>query len=174
MPELEEGNLWIRGTSALNTNLERGEQVSTQARYIMLSYPEVEQVVNQLGRPDDGTDSAGFYNSEYFVPLKPESEWPAMIEQHGWRRLLYGTHRPRSKPELVKAMNDELTAKLPGTDWNFSQNIRDNVMEAISGVKGDNSVKIFGPELDKLEELAAKTSRTSSKRIDWHRERRHL
>ena len=163
MPELEEGNLWIRGTSSLNTNLERGEQISTEARKIMLSYPEVEQVVNQLGRPDDGTDSAGFYNSEYFVPLKPESEWPAMIEQHGMRRLLYGAMRPRTKPELVKAMNAELEAKLPGTDWNFSQNIRDNVMESLSGVKGDNSVKIFGPDLEGLQNLAEEVKRVLEK-----------
>ena len=163
MPELEEGNLWIRGTSSLNTNLERGEHISTEARKIMLTYPEVEQVVNQLGRPDDGTDSAGFYNSEYFVPLKPESEWPAMIEQHGMRRLLYGAMRPRTKQELVKAMNDELDTKLPGTDWNFSQNIRDNVMESLSGVKGDNSVKIFGPDLEGLQNRAEDVKRVLEK-----------
>jgi cobalt-zinc-cadmium resistance protein CzcA len=163
MPELEEGNLWIRGTSSLNTNLDRGEHISTEARKIMLTYPEVEQVVNQLGRPDDGTDSAGFYNSEYFVPLKPESEWPAMVEQRGIRRWLYGAMRPRSKDELVKAMNAELEAKLPGTDWNFSQNIRDNVMESLSGVKGDNSVKIFGPDLEGLQNLAEDVKRVLEK-----------
>jgi cobalt-zinc-cadmium resistance protein CzcA len=155
MPELEEGNLWIRGTSSLNTNLEWGANVAKQARTIMMSYPEVEQVISQLGRPDDGTDSCGFYNCEYFVPLKPQSEWPAMIKRTTWLgRLLYGEYRPRTKPELIKAMNDELDAKLPGTNWGFSQNIRDNVMESLSGIKGDNSVKIFGPELEKLQEHA--------------------
>jgi cobalt-zinc-cadmium resistance protein CzcA len=154
MPELEEGNLWIRGTSSLNTNLEWGSHVAKQARAIMMSYPEVEQVVSQLGRPDDGTDSCGFYNCEYFVPLKPQSEWPAMIKRTGVARWVYGEYRPRSKPELIKAMNDELDAKLPGTNWGFSQNIRDNVMESLSGIKGDNSVKIFGPELEKLQEYA--------------------
>jgi cobalt-zinc-cadmium resistance protein CzcA len=154
MPELEEGNLWIRGTSSLNTNLERGAHVAREARAIMMSYPEVEQVVSQLGRPDDGTDSCGFYNSEYFVPLRPQSEWPALIEQGGWRSWVYGASRPRTKPELIRAMNAELEAKLPGTNWGFSQNIRDNVMESLSGIKGDNSVKIFGPDLEKLQNLA--------------------
>jgi cobalt-zinc-cadmium resistance protein CzcA len=155
MPELEEGNLWIRGTSSLNTNLEWGSQVAKQARAIMMSYPEVEQVISQLGRPDDGTDSCGFYNCEYFVPLKPQSEWPAMIKRTNFlSALVYGEYRPRTKSELIKDMNDELDTKLPGTNWGFSQNIRDNVMESLSGVKGDNSVKIFGPDLEKLQELA--------------------
>src|SRR5208282_3268487 len=86
MPELEEGNLWIRGTSPLNANLERVAAVSREARAIMISYPESETVVNQVGRPDDGTDPCGFYNSEYFVPLKPHKTWSKVIEQTGWRR----------------------------------------------------------------------------------------
>jgi cobalt-zinc-cadmium resistance protein CzcA len=154
MPELEEGNLWIRGTSSLNTNLERGAHVAREARAIMMNYPEVEQVVSMLGRPDDGTDSCGFYNCEYFVPLKPQSEWPPMIKQKGWRSWIYGEYRPRTKPELIKAMNAELDGMLPGTNWGFSQNIRDNVMESLSGIKGDNSIKIFGPDLEKLQAAA--------------------
>jgi cobalt-zinc-cadmium resistance protein CzcA len=86
-----------------------------------------------------------------------------MMEQHGIRRWLYGAMRPRSKEELVKAMNAELEAKLPGTDWNFSQNIRDNVMESLSGVKGDNSVKIFGPDLEGLQNLAEDVKRVLEK-----------
>jgi cobalt-zinc-cadmium resistance protein CzcA len=86
MPELEEGNLWIRGTAPLNITLERQVEVSRQARAIMAAYPEVEAIVAQLGRPDDGTDAAGFYNSEYFVPLRPRKDWPALTEQEGWRR----------------------------------------------------------------------------------------
>src|SRR5208282_1040334 len=86
MPELEEGNLWIRGTAPLNVNLERVAAVSREARAIMISYPETETVVNQVGRPDDGTDPCGFYNSEYFVPLKPHKTWSKVIEQTGWRR----------------------------------------------------------------------------------------
>jgi cobalt-zinc-cadmium resistance protein CzcA len=159
MPELEEGNLWIRCTSSLNINLERGADLAKQARAIMMTYPEVEQVISQLGRPDDGTDSSGFYNTEYFVPLRPQSEWPLMIKQEGWRRWVYGEYRARTKSELINDMNGELEAKLPGNVWGFSQYIRDNVMESMSGVKGDNSVKIFGPDLDRLQELAEKVKK---------------
>jgi cobalt-zinc-cadmium resistance protein CzcA len=109
-------------------------------------YPEIEVVVPAIGRPEDGTDPTGYYNVEIFVPLKPFKTWPA-APQLG---------RPRTKDELVKTMNDDLDAHFPGVDWDFSQAIRDNVMEALSGVKGENSIKVFGPELDKLEELADK------------------
>jgi cobalt-zinc-cadmium resistance protein CzcA len=156
MPELEEGNLWIRGTAPLNITLERQVEISKQARAIMATYPEVESIVAQLGRPDDGTDPCGFYNSEYFVPLRPEKDWPRLIPQSGWRSWLWGPMRPRTKQEIIEAMNAELEQKIPGVIWNFSQNIRDNVMEAMSGVKGDNSVKIFGPDLDELEKLATR------------------
>jgi cobalt-zinc-cadmium resistance protein CzcA len=158
MPALEEGNLWIRGTAPLNISLEREEELSKQARAIMATYPEVESVVNELGRPDDGTDTDGWYNSEYFVPLRPEKDWPKSVDAtHWWDRLLHGPKRARTKDEIITAMDAELERKLPGISWNFSQNIRDNVMEALSGIKGDNSVKIFGPDLDKLELLAART-----------------
>src|SRR5262249_7788243 len=91
---------------------------------------------------------------EIFVPLLPRKQWPAEIEEKGWRKHLFGSKRSRYKEELVAELNDELNRKLPGVDWNFSQNIRDNVMEALSGVKGDNSVKIFGPDRAELERLA--------------------
>ncbi len=156
MPELEEGNLWIRATAPLNWSLERNIEVTRQARAIMASYPEMASVVSQSGRPDDGTDTGGFFSTEYFVPLRPEKEWPRLIEQTGWRRWLWGPRRARTKLEIVTAMNAELEQKIPGVNWNFSQNIRDNVMEALSGVKGDNSVKIFGPDIDKLEQLATR------------------
>jgi cobalt-zinc-cadmium resistance protein CzcA len=154
MPELEEGNLWVRGTGPLKISLDATTKNSSRAREIMASYPEVETVVNQIGRPDDGTDSDGYYNSEFFVPLRPQKEWPAVVEEKGW----FGRKRvrPRTKEELVNEMSAELTRKIPGVSWNFSQNIRDNVMEAISGVKGDNSVKIFGPDLEELDRLAEK------------------
>jgi heavy metal efflux system protein len=145
MPELEEGNLWIRGTAPLNVTLERQVELSREARAIMATYPEVESIVAQLGRPDDGTDTGGFFNSEYFVPLRPEKDWSRLVEQAGWRRWILGKARARTKGEIVEAMNAELQQKLPGAVWNFSQNIRDNVMEALSGIKGDNSIKIFGP-----------------------------
>jgi cobalt-zinc-cadmium resistance protein CzcA len=157
MPALEEGNLWIRGTAPLNTSLERHTELSRRARAIMATYPEVESIVNQLGRPDDATDTDGYYNSEYFVPLLPEKDWPQAVERTGWQKWVLGPKRARTKDEIVDAMNGELQAKLPGITWNFSQNIRDNVMEALSGIKGDNSVKIIGPDLDKLETLAEKT-----------------
>ncbi len=157
MPALEEGNLWIRGTAPLNTSIERHTELSRRARAIMATYPEVETIVNQLGRPDDATDTDGYYNSEYFVPLLPEKDWPMTVERTGWQKWLLGAKRARTKDEIVDAMDAELEAKLPGISWNFSQNIRDNVMEALSGIKGDNSVKIIGPDLDKLETLAEKT-----------------
>jgi cobalt-zinc-cadmium resistance protein CzcA len=156
MPELEEGNLWIRGTGPLNQTLERNVEIAKQARSIIASYPEVEAIVSQSGRPDDGTDTEGYEGTEYFVPLRPQADWPKVVEQTGWRRWIAGGMRARTKLEIVSAMNAELEEKIPGVIWNFSQNIRDNVMEALSGIKGDNSLKIFGPDLDKLEELAAR------------------
>jgi cobalt-zinc-cadmium resistance protein CzcA len=154
MPELEEGNLWIRGTFPLNVSLQEVSDKVRIARSIMTHYPEVQTVVSQVGRPDDGTDPTGFYNAEFFVPLKPESEWPSAVPQQGWKKW-WRSQRPRSKGELSREMNDELNNMIIGVDWNFSQNIRDNVMEALSGVKGDNSVKIIGPDLAELERLAA-------------------
>jgi cobalt-zinc-cadmium resistance protein CzcA len=156
MPELEEGNLWIRATFPLNASLEEVADRSRTARAIMRSYPEVELVVNQIGRPDDGTDSNGFYNSEFFVPLNRRTDWPAVKPETGWRNVLW-EKRARSKDELSQEMNRDLALALPGVNWNFSQNIRDNVMESLSGVKGDNSVKIIGPDLEELEHLADKT-----------------
>jgi cobalt-zinc-cadmium resistance protein CzcA len=156
MPELEEGNLWIRGTAPLNITLGRQVELSKEARAIIATYPEVGSIIAQLGRPDDGTDNGGFYNSEYFVPLRPEKDWPSLAERTGWRSWIWGSKRPRTKEELVNAMNTELEEKLPGVMWNFSQNIRDNVMEALSGIKGDNSLKIFGPDLEQLEIKASK------------------
>jgi len=156
MPELEEGNMYIRSTGPLNQTLERNVEIAKQARAIMASYPEVESTVSQSGRPDDGTDTEGYEGTEYFVPLRPEKDWPKLVPQTGWRRWLFGAARPRTKQKIVEAMNAELEQKIPGIVWNFSQNIRDNVMEALSGIKGDNSLKIFGPDIDQLEALAAK------------------
>jgi cobalt-zinc-cadmium resistance protein CzcA len=154
MPELEEGNLYLRGTFPVNISLEEVSDKVQRARAIMRQYPEVELVASQVGRPDDGTDPTGFYNAEFSLPLKMEKEWPAGKPQTGWRAHLFGSTRPRTKPELVDEMSTELRDKLIGVDWNFSQYIRDNVTEALSGVKGDNSVKIIGPDLDELERLA--------------------
>jgi cobalt-zinc-cadmium resistance protein CzcA len=144
MPELEEGNLYVRGTFPLNISLDEVAARTREVRRIMEQYPEVEAVVAQIGRPDDGTDPTGYYNVELFVPLLPPSRWVPPP----------GRDRPRSKEELVREMNEELDRKFPGVDFDFSQVIRDNVMEALSGVKGENSIKIFGPDLARLEELA--------------------
>jgi cobalt-zinc-cadmium resistance protein CzcA len=153
MPELEEGNLWIRGTFPLNASLTEVASKAKTARAIMQQYPEIELVTCQIGRPDDGTDPTGFYNSEYFLPLRPQKDWPAVKQPSGWTSW-WRSSRPRTKEELVQEMNADLSRNLIGVDWNFSQNIRDNVMESLSGVKGDNSVKIIGPDLETLERLA--------------------
>jgi cobalt-zinc-cadmium resistance protein CzcA len=155
MPQLEEGNLWITATFPLNSSMDRVAQDIDKARALMVSYPEVEVLVPSIGRPDDGTDPTGYYRVEVFAPLKPMKDWPKLLDVQGWRRYFYGANRQRTKEELVLAMNQELRDTIPGVDWNFSQYIRDNVTEAMAGVKGDNAVKIFGPDLDKLEELAA-------------------
>jgi len=156
MPELEEGNLWLRGIGPLNMNLDHQVAIAKEARAIIAKYPEVETIVTQSGRPDDGTDTEGYYSGEYFVPLRRQNDWPKLMPQTGWRRWVYGATRPRRKREIVDAMDAELQRAIPGIMWNFSQNIRDNVLEALSGVKGDNSLKIFGPDLDQLELLAEK------------------
>jgi heavy metal efflux system protein len=160
MPELEEGNCWVRATGPLNQSLERNVEITRQARAILASFPEVDAIVSESGRPDDGTDSEGYENTEFFVPLRPHKEWPALVEEtSGWNSLLSGPRRPRTKAELVSAMDAELKRKIPGVVWNFSQHIRDSVMEALSGIKGDNCVKIFGPDIEQLERLGAKVKK---------------
>jgi len=162
MPELEEGNLYVRGTFPINVSPDAAAEKSDKAREIMQEYPEVRVIVSQNGRPDDGTDPTGFYNLEFFLTLKQPSEWPAVKETSGWRSYL-AAKRPRTKPELIAELDADLSRHVIGANWNFSQNIRDNVMESLSGVKGDNSVKIFGPNLDELEALAEQLkSRLSS------------
>jgi cobalt-zinc-cadmium resistance protein CzcA len=149
MPELEEGNLWIRAIFPVHVSMEGVRKPVMKAREIMSSgrYPEIAAVMVQTGRPDDGTDPGGFNNVEFFVPLRPEDDWPEVRRPNGEVKV-------RTRQEIIADLGAELEQKLPGIDWAFSQYIRDNVMEAISGVKGDNCVKIYGPDLDKLEELA--------------------
>jgi cobalt-zinc-cadmium resistance protein CzcA len=153
MPELEEGNLYIRGTFPVNIGLNEAADKVRIARSIIRQYPEVDLVASQTGRPDDGTDPTGYYNAEFTVPLRQEKEWPLVVEQDGWLARLW-PRRARTKNELIEDMKAELKRVIPGVDWNFSQYIRDNVMESLSGVKGDNSVKIIGPDLAQLEKLA--------------------
>lgn len=138
LPALEEGNLWIRGTMPATISLEAGIDKVTRMRQILKSHPEVLTVVSQHGRPDDGSDAAGFYNVELFVPLKPFDQWPS-----GY-----------TKDMLVDDLQKQFAAEFVGVEFNFSQYIQDNIQEGLSGVKGANSVKIVGPDLPKLEKLA--------------------
>jgi cobalt-zinc-cadmium resistance protein CzcA len=140
LPKLEEGNLWIRATMPTSISLEAGDAPVNRMRSIIASFPEIITVVSQHGRPDDGTDATGFFNAEFFVPLKPFDTWPK-----GW-----------DKPRLVSAMTQALSDEFPGVDFNFSQYIEDNVEEAASGVKGENSVKLYGGDLEVLEATANK------------------
>jgi cobalt-zinc-cadmium resistance protein CzcA len=137
LPHLDEGAIWARGSLANSTSLTAGKRFTDQARLIFASFPEVKTVVSEVGRPDDGTDTGGFGNTEYFVDLKPKEEWRPVFHQ--------------DKNELIAAMNREVS-KLPGGFWNFSQPIEDNVDETISGVKGGLAVKLFGDDLKTLEE----------------------
>jgi cobalt-zinc-cadmium resistance protein CzcA len=136
LPHLDEGAVWVRGTLAPSTGPSEGARVMERARVILASFPEVTQVVSQVGRPDDGTDTAGFFNTEYFVDLKPKDQWRAVFGQN--------------KEELVSAMDRELE-KMPGALWNFSQPIADNMEEAVSGVKGQLAIKVYGDDLKTLE-----------------------
>jgi cobalt-zinc-cadmium resistance protein CzcA len=137
LPHLNEGAIWARGAMANSTSLTEGERFATQSRHILASFPEVTTVVSQAGAPDDGTDTGGFGNTEYFVDLKPKEEWRPVFNQ--------------DKDELIAAMNRELQ-KFPGAFWNFSQPIEDNVDETLTGTKGGLAVKLYGPDLDVLED----------------------
>ncbi len=145
LPELEEGNIWIAGTFPLKTSLDEVCHGVKIMRSIVERYPECEQMISEVGRPDDGTDPSGFYGTESYVPLKPHDQWP----------IPPGQTRPRTKDELVDALNREIAHTLVATDWNFSQNIRNNVNETLSGGRqGNNSVRIIGPDLQELENTA--------------------
>jgi cobalt-zinc-cadmium resistance protein CzcA len=136
LPHLDEGAIWARGTLSPSTGPAAGERVMKEARLMFASFPEVTKVVSQVGRPDDGTDSSLFSNTEYFVDLKPKEEWRPVFRQN--------------KEELIRAMDREVD-KIPGALWNFSQPIADNMEEAVSGVKGELAIKVFGADLTELE-----------------------
>ena len=138
LPTLEEGSIWMRATMPATISLEEGSGYTDRMRRVMMEFPEVITITSQQGRPDDGTDSAGFFNSEFFVPLKPMDEWTTA----------------KSKDELVRIIETRLKREFIGVDFNFSQYISDNVQEAASGVKGANALKVIGPELDILTRLA--------------------
>ena len=140
LPKLEEGNLWIRASMPASISLEAGDAHVNAMRRLIQGFPEVETVVSQHGRPDDGTDATGFFNAEFFVPLKPATDWPKGMD----------------KERLTQAMTNAMSAKFPGVEFNFSQYIQDNVEEAASGVKGENSIKLYGNDLETLEKTAQK------------------
>jgi cobalt-zinc-cadmium resistance protein CzcA len=137
LPHLDEGAIWVRGTLAPSAGPTESLAVANRARLVLLSFPEVKQVISQIGRPDDGTDTTGFFNTEYFVDLKPKADWRPVFREN--------------KEELIGAVNRELS-KTPGAIWNFSQPISDNVEEAVSGVKGELAVKLYGDDLLTLEQ----------------------
>src|ERR1700732_2678144 len=138
LPHLDEGAIWVRGTLAPSTGPSASIDMSKKARFVLANFPEVTQVISQVGRPDDGSDASGFYNTEFFVDLLPRSKWRSEF---------------KTKDNLIAAMDKELS-KFPGVDWNFSQPISDNVEEAVSGVKGELAVKLFGADLKVLEAKA--------------------
>jgi heavy metal efflux system protein len=139
LPHLDEGSIWIRGTLAPSEGPTDSVDFTNRARIVMASFPEVTQVVSQTGRPDDGTDTTGFFDTEYFVDLKPKAQWRPAFHQE--------------KEELIAAMDRELS-KFPGVIWNYSQPISDNMEEAVSGVKGELAVKLYGDDLRTLEKYA--------------------
>jgi cobalt-zinc-cadmium resistance protein CzcA len=143
LPALEEGNLWIRASMPPTISLEAAMPAVTKMREMLLSHPEVITVVSQHGRPDNGSDAAGFFNAEFFVPLKPFDEWASGM----------------TKDRLVEDLQAEFAKEFTGVGFNFSQYIQDNIEEGLSGVKGANSVKIIGPDLAKLEQIAEQIKR---------------
>jgi cobalt-zinc-cadmium resistance protein CzcA len=138
LPHLDEGALWVRGTLAPSVGPTESARVAERAREVLCSFPEVPRVVNQIGRPDDGTDTTGFFDMEFFVDLQPKEQWRPVFHQN--------------KDALIAAMNQELE-KIPGVFWGFSQPISDNLEEAVSGVKGALAVKIYGDDLKTLETI---------------------
>ncbi|HXP80297.1 MAG TPA: CusA/CzcA family heavy metal efflux RND transporter [Verrucomicrobiae bacterium] len=139
LPHLDEGAIWVRGTLASSVGPSESIRIANQARTLLCSFPEVPECTSQVGRPDDGTDATGFFNTEYFVGLKPKEEWRPVFHQ--------------DKDRLIAAMNRELD-QIPGVTWGFSQPIEDNMEEAVSGVKGELATKVYGDDLKVLEEKA--------------------
>jgi heavy metal efflux system protein len=140
LPKLEEGNLWIRATLPPTISLQEGNSYVNEMRKLIASRPEVVSVVSQHGRPDDGTDAAGFFNAEFFAPLTPAEDWPD----------------GEDKEVLTARLLAQLQEKFPGVEFNFSQYLQDNVSEAVSGVKGENSIKLYGNDLQALSDTANK------------------
>lgn len=147
MPKLEEGNMWIRASMPDSISLEESNAYVNRMRTLIKSYPEVQTVISQNGRPDDGTDATGFFNAEFFVPLIPFDTWPKGVD----------------KEKLTEEISSKMQAGFPGVEFNFSQYIEDNVEEASSGVKGQNSVKLYGNDLEALEKTAGQIQSVMAK-----------
>jgi cobalt-zinc-cadmium resistance protein CzcA len=141
LPHLDEGAMWVRGTLNQSVGPDESVAVANQARILLCSFPETTECTSQTGRPDDGTDHTSFFDTEYFVGLKPKEEWRSVFHQN--------------KDNLIAAMNDQLTKKFPGVIWGFSQPIEDNMEEAVSGVKGELATKVYGSDLHLLEDKAS-------------------
>src|SRR5256712_1048249 len=142
MPALEEGNLWVRATMPVDISFDEAARISSEVRSVFRAHPAVKSVASQLGRPDDGTDPTSFFNAAFFVNLKPRDEWPPGLDKHG----------------IIHEIEEQLKT-FPGIIFNFSQAIQDNVEEAMSGVKGENSIKLFGRDLAQLESTALQIER---------------
>jgi cobalt-zinc-cadmium resistance protein CzcA len=138
LPHLDEGAIWARGALATSTSLSEAKRFNDKARIVFAAFPEVLQVVSQAGRPDDGTDTGGFGNIEFFCELEPKEQWRPVFHEN--------------KEALIAAMDREVS-KLPGSNWNFSQPIEDNVGETVSGTKGQSAVKVYGPDMPTLDRL---------------------
>jgi cobalt-zinc-cadmium resistance protein CzcA len=147
LPHLDEGAIWLRGTLASSTSLSEGEKFTTEERYVLASFPEVTKVVSQTGRPDDGTDTGGFGNTEFFIDLKPHDQWRPVFH--------------KNKEELIAAMSVAVQ-KYPGAIWNFSQPIEDNVGEMLTGTKGSLAVKVYGTDLKLLEQTGEEVTAAMS------------
>ncbi len=144
LPHLDEGALWVRGTLAQSAGPSEGIRIADQARVLLCSFPEATECTSQTGRPDDGTDHTGFFNTEYFVGLKPKEQWRPVFHQN--------------KDNLIAAMSQQLQKKIPGVIWGFSQPIEDNMEEAVSGVKGELATKVYGDDLHVLEDKATQVA----------------
>jgi cobalt-zinc-cadmium resistance protein CzcA len=149
LPHLDEGSLWVRGTLEQSIGPDQSIRIANQARLLLCSFPETTECTSQTGRPDDGTDHTGFFNTEYFVGLKPKKQWRPIFHEN--------------KDNLIASMQFELENRFPGVIWGFSQPIEDNMEEAVSGVKGELATKIYGSDLHKLEDLAGEIAAVMSR-----------
>jgi cobalt-zinc-cadmium resistance protein CzcA len=154
LPHLDEGAIWARGTLANSTSLTEGEKFANCGRFVFAAFPEVKTVVSQTGRPDDGTDTGGFGNTEFFVDLKPHEEWRPLFHKR--------------KDDLIDAMNRALPKACPGAIWNYSQPIEDNVGEMLTGTKGALALKIFGDDLKLLEQKGEEVTAVMEKIPGMH------